>query len=92
VGINELARPNLFIVDFRETMLNSNETRHGGKRAHGGLMFAGTDPVALDFYGFSLLREIEPKLAGKGPEIIAYLDLAWKRGLGSDKFDLFDLD
>ena len=67
VGINELARPNLFIVDFRETLLNSNEARHGGKPAKGGWMFAGTDPVALDFFGFSLLRELETQTHRKRP-------------------------
>jgi len=91
-GINELVKPGLFIVDFRETLINSNEVRHGGRKAKGGMMFAGSDPVALDFFGFSLLREIEPKLMGKSPEEISYLDLAQRSGLGSAKFELIDLD
>ncbi len=91
VGINRLAPARLFIVDFRETLLASNEVRHGGKRARGGWIFAGTDPVALDYFGFSLLKEIEPRLFGKRPEEIAYLDLAKRSGLGQAQFELVEL-
>ena len=91
VGVNQLVRPGLFIVDFRETLLNANELRHGGKRAKGGWILAGEDPVALDWFGFSLLKEIEPRLAGKKPEDLPYLDLAAKKGLGNKEFELFEL-
>ena len=88
VGINQLAPAHLFIVDFRETLLNSNEVRHGGRVSKGGWIFAGKDPVALDWFGFSLLKELEPKLSGKRPEDIPYLDLARKAGLGNVQFEL----
>jgi len=91
VGINQLAPARLFIVDFRETLLNSNEVRHGGRVSKGGWIFAGTDPVALDWFGFSLLKELEPKLSGKNPEDIPYLALARKSGLGNEKFELIEL-
>ena len=91
VGINQLAPAHLFIVDFRETLLKSNEVRHGGTPAKGGWIFAGEDAVALDYFGFSLLQEIEPKLFGKKPEEIKYLRLAEKAGLGKDKFELMEI-
>jgi len=91
VGINQLCPAHIFIVDFRETLLNSNEVRHGGKTAKAGWLFAGEDPVALDYFGFSLLKEIEPKLFGKSPEEIKYLSLAKNSGLGNDKFELIEL-
>lgn len=91
VGVNQLAPAHLFIVDFRETLLNSNEVRHGGIKASGGWIFAGTDPLALDWFGFSLLKEKEQKLFGKNPGEIAYLDLARKAGLGSEEFELIEL-
>ena len=91
VGINQLCPAALFIVDFRETLLNSNEVRHGGKIAKGGWLFAGADPVSLDWFGFSLLKELEPKLAGKSPRDIPYLNLAHQSGLGTEKFQLVQL-
>ena len=91
VGINQLAPAHLFIVDFRTTLLNANEVRHGGKIAQGKGIFAGTDPVALDWFGFSWLKEIEPKLFGKSPEEIGYLSLAKKIGLGTSEFELVEL-
>jgi len=91
VGINRLAPAGLFLVDFRETMLHGNEFRHGGRKAQAGGLFAGTDPVALDWFGFSRLQELERKLFGKRPEELPYLDLAQKSGLGSARFDLVEL-
>jgi len=91
VGINQLAPAHLFIVDFRTTLLNANEVRHGGKLARGRGIFAGTDPVALDWFGFSLLKEMEPKLAGKSPEEIGYLALAKEARLGSSEFELIEI-
>jgi uncharacterized protein (DUF362 family) len=91
VGVNQLCPVQLFVVDFRETLLNANELRHGGKIARGGWLFAGTDPVALDWFGFSLLKEMESKLAGKSPRDIPYLKLALESGLGRDQFELKEI-
>jgi len=92
VAINKLVKPKLFIVDFRETLLYANELRHGGKPTKTkGWIFAGEDPVALDWFGFSLLKEIEPKLSGKSPGEISYLELAKKNNLGTEKFELLEL-
>ena len=91
VSINQLAPAQLFIVDFRETLINANELRHGGRRMEGGWIFAGEDPLALDFFGFSLLKEIEPKLFGKSPQEIEYLRLAQSSGLGRSEFELVQL-
>jgi uncharacterized protein (DUF362 family) len=91
VGLNQLVRPGLFIVDFRETLLGANERRHGGRVAKAGWLFAGTDPLALDWFGFSLLRELEPKLYGKNQDEIPYLRLARESGLGNTRFELIDI-
>ncbi len=91
IAINQLAPAQLFLVDFRETLINSNELRHGGTPAKAGWLLAGEDPVALDFFGFSLLKELEPKLAGKKPEEIGYLSRAEPAGLGRTRFELIEL-
>jgi len=92
VAINKLVKPKLFVVDFRETLLKANELRHGGKPTKTkGWIFAGEDPLALDWFGFSLLKELEPKLSGKSPEEISYLKLAKEMKLGNEKFELLEL-
>jgi len=89
--VNVLARPHLFIVDAIETLVEANEQRHGGTKRFLGKMFAGTDPVALDCYGLSLLKEIEPKLADTSPQDIRYLQLAREYGLGSSDYQLIPI-
>jgi len=91
VAVNQLASCQLFIVDFRTTLIKANEVRHGGKKAKGKGIFAGTDPLALDWFGFHLLKEMEPKLYGKAPREIAYLSLAEKIGLGSTEFEVIEI-
>jgi uncharacterized protein (DUF362 family) len=86
--VNALAMPQLFIVDAIETLVEANEQRHGGTIQSLGQMFAGTDPVALDCYGLTLLQKIEPKLADKRPSDIRYLKLAMEYGLGIPDYQL----
>jgi len=86
--VNALAMPHLFIIDAIETLIEANEQRHGGIRQPLGQMFAGTDPVALDCYGLSLLQKLEPKLSHKTPLDIRYIKLAIDYGLGSPDYQL----
>lgn len=89
--VNAMAMPQLFIVDAIETLVGANEQRHGGIRQHLGQMFAGTDPVALDCYGLTLLQKLEPKLFHKTPSDIRYLKLAIEYGLGSPDYQLVSI-
>jgi uncharacterized protein (DUF362 family) len=56
-----------------KTLISAQEVRHGGKEKELGYMLAGTDPLALDFYGFELLQKVEPELEGKSAENIPYV-------------------
>lgn len=91
--VNSLVRPDLFIVDAVDVMVSANELRHGGRSAHLGQMFGGSDPVALDAYGLSLLQRLDdPRVAGKHPLEIGYLRLAaWEYGLGNPAYRAVDL-
>jgi uncharacterized protein (DUF362 family) len=71
--LNVIRKPDLFIVDMVDTLINGNEVRHGGIKKHVGLMFAGKDPVALDSFGLSVLNKIDPRLKGKNPEDISHI-------------------
>ena len=60
-GIAELntgIKSNLIICDAVKVMIQGQELRHSGKEQNLGYLFAGTDPIALDFYGFNLLKPI----------------------------------
>ncbi len=54
--INAVAKPDLFIVDAVQTLIDAQELRHGGKLKDLGYMLGGTDPVSLDSFGFRLFR------------------------------------
>ncbi len=71
--LNVIRKPDLFIIDMVDTLINGNEVRHGGIKKHTGLMFAGKDPVALDSFGLSVLNKIDPRLKGKKSEDIAHI-------------------
>ncbi len=87
--INTLIRPDFFIVDAVEVLLGANEKRYGGFAAKCGTLFCGSDPVALDGYGFVLLKNAgEKKLAGRSIRDVPYIAEAEKRGLGSTSYML----
>jgi uncharacterized Fe-S center protein len=60
-----------------------------------GIMFAGTDPVSLDAYGFEILKDVERRLRkwfGKNtPEQILHIKYAIDFGLGSSDINLKSL-
>ena len=80
--VNSVIKPNLFIVDAVETLIKSNEVRHGGILAKLGYMLGGTDPLALDVFGLQLLSQIDPKLKGKHYQQIPYLAHAANLAIG----------
>ncbi|MEE8399687.1 MAG: DUF362 domain-containing protein, partial [Desulfobacterales bacterium] len=89
--INEVFRPQLYIVDAVVTLIDMNEVRHGGRPCDLGYMLAGTDPVALDIAGFALLQKVEPKLHGKHFEDILHLKHAADLGIGETRYEIVEL-
>ena len=71
--LNRVTKPNLFIVDAVQTMITTNEVRHGGRPVELGYMLAGADPLSLDAVGLELLSKVEPKLKGKRVDDILHL-------------------
>lgn len=87
--INTIVRPDFFIVDATEVLLKANEIRYGGTAKKCGTIFCGFDPVALDSYGFVLLKNAgEKKLSYKSVTDIPYIVESEKRGLGSTNYVL----
>ena len=89
--LNEVVRPHLYIVDAVETLIGMNEVRHGGRPHALGYMLAGTDPVSLDVAGLVLLKEVEPKLAGKQFDDIPHIKNAASIGVGESRHELVEL-
>lgn len=71
--VNAVIKPGLFIVDAVETLIKTNERRHGGIPVKLGYMLGGTDPLSLDAFGLRLLGKLDPKLKGKRFQDIPYL-------------------
>ncbi len=84
--LNRIRKPDLFIVDMVDTLVNANEVRHGGIQKHVGLMFAGKDPVALDCFGLEILKKFDPGLKEKEAEDIPSINHALRLGVGEKKF------
>ncbi|MDY6843173.1 MAG: DUF362 domain-containing protein [Thermodesulfobacteriota bacterium] len=80
--LNTIFKPDIIIMDAIYTYKHGQEERHGGKKVKLGYMLAGSDPVALDCKGLSLLKDVEPKLVNKNPEDIGYIAWAMKLGVG----------
>ena len=89
--LNEVVRPHLYIVDAVQTLINTNEIRHGGQPRKLGYMLAGTDPVSLDVAGLEVLKEVEPKLEGKRFEDILHVRHAASLGIGETRYEIVEL-
>ncbi|MGA7075882.1 MAG: DUF362 domain-containing protein [Halobacteriota archaeon] len=81
----------IFIVDVVETLVNAQELRHGGRKAHLGYVLGGTDPVAIDCAGLELLRTVDERLAGKTIDNIPHLAFAESYGLGERRHECVGL-
>ena len=86
--INVLMPPNLFLVDAVETLIGTNEVRHGGKKGNLGYMLAGKDPVLLDSFGVKILGTVDDNLWGKDPIDILHIRYAQQFGLGDPAGDI----
>jgi hypothetical protein len=72
--------------------VKAQEFRHGGKEKTLGYIFAGTDPVALDYYGYNLLSPISIKLKNiDNPLQIKYIKYALDYEVGSKEYILEEI-
>ncbi len=93
-GIAELAvaaKPHWIIVDAVQTSVCAQELRHGGSIQDLGYMLAGSDPVALDCFGLTLLRKAAPEFQHKSPEDIPHLKYALEYGVGSPEYQAVEI-
>lgn len=88
--LNLVVKPDLYIVDAVQTLIITNEIRHGGKPKRLGYMLAGTDPVSLDVAGLELLKEIEPRLRKKHFEDILHVRYAGSLGVGESQYEIVE--
>ncbi len=89
--LNVIRKPDLFIVDMVDTLINANEVRHGGIRKKAGFMFAGKDPVALDCFGLEILRKLDPALSEREWYQIPAIKYAAQLGVGSNDFEKIEM-
>ncbi|MFX0081703.1 MAG: DUF362 domain-containing protein [Candidatus Hodarchaeota archaeon] len=90
--LNTVLKSNLIICDALKVLVKAQEVRHGGKEKNLGYLFAGTDPVALDYYGYKLLRPISIKLENiDNPLQIKYIKYALDYGIGSKDYNLEEI-
>jgi uncharacterized protein (DUF362 family) len=70
-------------------LVKAQEFRHGGEEKNLGYIFAGTDPVALDYYGYKLLHPISIKMKNiEDPLQIKYIKYALDYNVGSKDYNL----
>ena len=91
VVLNRFIKPHLHIVDAVETMVNTNEVRHGGRPRELGYMLAGLDSLSLDVLGLELLRQVEPRLKDKQWRDIKHLSYADDAGIGEVGYEVAEL-
>ena len=88
--LNEVIKPDLYIVDGVQTLVNTNEVRHGGKTKMMGYMLAGNDPVSLDALGLELLAKVEPRLRSKRLDDVLHLRCSVDLGIGSPGYEIVE--
>ncbi|MFX0033494.1 MAG: DUF362 domain-containing protein [Candidatus Hodarchaeota archaeon] len=87
--LNTIFKSHLIICDALKVMIKAQEFRHGGEEKDLGYLFAGTDPIALDYYGYKVLKPISTKLKDvDDPSQIKYIKYALDYGVGSKDYIL----
>lgn len=90
--LNTVFKSNLIICDALKVLVKAQEFRHGGIEKNLGYLFAGTDPVALDYHGYKLLQPISIKLKDiDDPLQIKYIKYALDYGVGSKEYKLEEI-
>ncbi|MFX0004629.1 MAG: DUF362 domain-containing protein [Candidatus Hermodarchaeota archaeon] len=90
--LNTVLKSNLIICDALKVLVKAQEFRHGGEEKNLGYIFAGTDPVALDYYGYKLLHPISIKMKNiEDPLQIKYIKYALDYNVGSKDYNLEEI-
>ncbi|MHA1786066.1 MAG: DUF362 domain-containing protein [Candidatus Helarchaeota archaeon] len=90
--LNAIIRSDLIICDAIKIMLKAQEFRHGGFEKDFGYLFAGTDPVALDLYGFKLLQPVSVQLKNiEKPTDVKYIRYAIDYKIGRANYTLREI-
>ncbi|MFX0178015.1 MAG: DUF362 domain-containing protein [Candidatus Hodarchaeota archaeon] len=90
--LNTILKSNLIIIDALNVLVKAQEFRHGGIQKELGYLFAGTDPIALDYYGYELLQPISVKLKDiDNPLHIKYIKYALDYGVGTKDYNLEEI-
>lgn len=89
--LHQVIKADFYVVDAIETLIITNEVRHGGRKTRLGYMLAGTDPVSLDVAGLELLRGVEPRLRNKLFNDIQHIRHSISLGVGSPDYRLIKL-
>ncbi|MFX1420180.1 MAG: DUF362 domain-containing protein [Promethearchaeota archaeon] len=90
--LNAVLKSNLIICDALKVLVKAQEFRHGGEEKNLGYIFAGNDPIALDYYGYKLLHPISIKLKNiDNPLQIKYIKYALDYGVGSNDYNLIKI-
>jgi len=90
--LNTVFKSHLIICDALKVMVKAQEFRHGGEEKDLGYLFAGTDPIALDYYGYKILKPISIKLKEiEDPLQIKYIKYALDYGVGSKDYTLEEI-
>jgi len=90
--LNLIIKPNLWVIDAVQTLIGTNEVRHGGQLRNLGYLMTGKDPVSLDIQGLKFLRKVDPKLKNETFQNIPQLKYALDLGLGEASYKLENLD
>jgi len=88
--LNEIIKPVLYIVDGVQTLVDTNELRHGGKGRTLGYILAGSDPVSLDALGLELLAKVAPRLRRKRLNDVLHLRHSVALGIGEPKYEIVE--
>jgi len=90
--LNTILKSDLIISDALKVMVQAQEFRHGGIEKDLGYLFAGTDPIGLDYYGYEILQPISVKLKNiDNPQQIKYIKYALDYGVGSNDYNLEEI-
>jgi uncharacterized protein (DUF362 family) len=90
--LNSVLKSDLIICDALKVLVKAQEFRWGGIERELGYLFAGTDPVALDYYGYELLNPISIQLKKVNkPQQIKYIQHALDYGIGLKEYHLEEI-
>lgn len=90
--LNTVFKSNLIICDALKVLVKAQEFRHGGIEKSLGHIFAGTDPIALDYHGYMLLRPLSITMKNiDNPLQIKYIKYALDYGVGSIDYNLEEI-